>query len=371
MKKILFIFGTRPEAIKLAPLIKEFKKNPKKFKVYVAVTSQHKEMLEQVLVFFKIKYDFNLNIMKSNQTLFNITTDGLLGLEKIIDKIKPKIIIVQGDTTTAFIGALAGYYYKIKVAHIEAGLRTADKYSPFPEEINRRLISQLSDYHFTPTINATDNLHKEGFKKSVYNVGNTVIDALQLGLKIIKDSNINYENYFEKINFNKKIILVTGHRRENFGEPIKNICDAIIEIAKLFPEIEIIYPVHPNPNVKNIVEKKLNKIKNIHLLPPLEYPKLIWLMEKSYFIITDSGGIQEEAPFLNKPILITREKTERPEGVKAGTAILVGHNHSKIVKNSIKLLKDNNLYLKMSKSICPYGDGTSCKKITEILKKQK
>ncbi len=371
MKKVLFIFGTRPEAIKLAPLIKEFKKDKKSFKVSIAVTAQHRKMLDDVLDFFQIKADYDLNLMKPGQSLFDITADGLRGLEKIITKSQPDLIVVQGDTTTAFVGALAGYYQKIKVVHIEAGLRTDDKFSPFPEEINRRLVSQLADFHFTPTINASGNLKKEGFKKSIFTVGNTVIDALKIGLEIIKKNKIDFSGDFKKIDFNKKIILVTGHRRENFGAPLKNICSALRDIAKLFPEIEIIYPVHLNPNVKKVVYKELRSVKNIYLLEPLDYSKLIWLMKKSYFVITDSGGIQEEAPFLGKPLLVTREKTERPEGIKSGTALLVGHDKQKIVKASIKLFSDKTSYLKMSKAFNPYGDGKSSERIAKILKKIK
>jgi UDP-N-acetylglucosamine 2-epimerase (non-hydrolysing) len=368
MKKILFILGTRPEAIKLAPLIKELKKNPKNYEVIVGITAQHREMLDQVLNFFEIKPDYDLNLMKSGQTLFDITTIGLHGLEKIINDSQPDLIIVQGDTTTAFIGALAAYYNKIKVAHIEAGLRSGNNYSPFPEEINRQLVSKLSDFHFASTPTAKNNLSHEGIKTNVWMVGNTVIDALHLGLKIIKKNETNFAADFPTLNFSKRIILITGHRRENFGKPLKNICEAIKSIAKNFPKIDLVYLVHPNPNVLNTVNELLKNIKNIHLLPSLDYPHIIWLMEKSYLIITDSGGIQEEAPTLGKPILVTRNVTERMEGVNAGTAKLVGDNIQKIT-NSVKILLNNKTtYTKMSQAINPYGNGKTSQKIVKILK---
>jgi len=368
MKKILVIIGTRPEAIKLAPLVIELKKDKKHFKVSVVITAQHREMLDQVLTFFKIKPNFDLNLMKPGQSLFDTTADGLRGIERSLKSFKPDLIIVQGDTTTAFIGALAGHYLKIKVAHIEAGLRTNEKFSPFPEEINRRLISQLADYHFTPTVKALNNLKKEGFKDHVYLVGNTVIDALKLGLNIIKKDSLNFSNKFTNIDFNKKIILITGHRRENFGDPLKSICSAYKELALQFPHIELVYPVHLNPSVKIIVHQELKSIKNIHLIEPLKYQQLIWLMNKCYFIITDSGGIQEEAPYLGKPVLITRKTTERPEGINAGTALLVGHDRKKIIKYAKKLLTKQSVYIKMSKAQNPYGNGLSSQKIAKILR---
>jgi len=298
-KKILFIFGTRPEAIKMAPVIKEFKKE-KSIDVKVCITAQHREMLDQVLNFFGIKPDYDLNLMKPNQSLFDITANSLKSLEKVLDKEKPDLIFVQGDTTTAFVGALAGFYKKMKVAHIEAGLRSHNKYSPFPEEINRVLVGHVADYHFAPTERAKENLYRENIKKNVYVVGNTVIDALFLGLNIIKkEGEEKFYKYFDFIDFSKKIILVTGHRRENFGKPFENICYALKEIAKR-EDVEIVYPVHLNPNVKKPVNEILNGVRNIHLIEPLEYPYLIWLMSKSYLVLTDSGGIQEEAPSLGK-----------------------------------------------------------------------
>jgi len=360
--KVLFLFGTRPEAIKRAPLIKEFK-SEENFKIKVCVTAQHRQMLDQVLNFFNIKPDYDLNLMKPNQSLFDITSNTLKGLEDVLEKEKPDLIFVQGDTTTAFVGALAGFYKKIKVAHIEAGLRSHNKYSPFPEEINRVLVGHLADYHFAPTKRAKENLFKENIKENVFVVGNTVIDALFLGLDIIKkEGEEKYYKYFDFIDFSKKIILVTGHRRESFGKPFENICYALKEIANSFSNVEIVYPVHLNPNVRKPVNKILKNQERIHLIEPLEYPYLIWLMSRSYLVLTDSGGIQEEAPSLGKPVLVMREVTERIEGIEAGTAKLVGTNKEKIEKEVKKLLENKGDYDKMSKAVNPYGEGDSSKK---------
>jgi len=366
--KLLFIFGTRPEAIKMAPLIKAFQKEIS-FEIKICVTAQHRQMLDQVLDFFDIKPDYDLNMMKSNQSLFDITANVLKGLEKILEGYKPDLIFVQGDTTTAFVGALAGFYKKIKVAHIEAGLRSHNKYSPFPEEINRVLIGHLADYHFSPTERAKENLIKEGIKENIFVVGNTVIDALFLGLNIIKHKGEEeYLDYFNFINFSKKIILVTGHRRESFGEPFENICNALKEIAENYKDVEIVYPVHLNPNVRKPVNRILNGIDNIYLIEPLSYPYLIWLINKSYLILTDSGGIQEEAPSLGKPVLVMREVTERVEGIEAGTAKLVGTSKDKIISEVVNLLTNKEEYDKMAKAINPYGDGKASVGIIDILK---
>ena len=368
MKKILFIFGTRPEAIKMAPLIKEFQKYPNNFKTIVCVTAQHRQMLDQVLTFFNIKPDYDFNIMKKNQTLFDITTNILTKINKILDEINPDIIFVQGDTTTTFVGALSGYYKKIKVAHLEAGLRTKNKYSPFPEEINRTLTGHLTDYHFAPTDNAKKNLINENIKNNVFVVGNTVIDALLLGLNLIeKEKEDKYNNHFKFIDFSKKIILVTGHRRESFGIPFENICYSLKKLAEIHKDIEIVYPVHLNPNVQKPVMDILKYKKNIHLIEPLNYPYLIWLMNKCYLVLTDSGGIQEEAPSLGKPVLVMRDVTERIEGIDSGTAKLVGTNKEKIIKETTTLLENKKEYQKMAKCINPYGDGNTSKKIIEIL----
>lgn len=367
MKKILFIFGTRPEAIKLAPLILEFKKQ-KNFITKVCITSQHREMLEQVINFFQLPVDYDLSIMEHNQSLFKISSKIVQSIEPVFEEFQPDLIFVQGDASSAFLSALAGFYKKIKIVHIEAGLRSHNKYSPFPEEINRVLISHIADYHFAPTKKAKENLLKEGIKKNVWVVGNTVIDALFLALKIVKNSEVQYKNFFKFLDFNKKIVLVTGHRRESFGEPFRQICLALKELAEKFKdEIEIVYPVHLNPNVRKPVFEILYGQKNIHLIEPLSYPYLVWLLEKSYFVLTDSGGIQEEAPSLGKPVLVMREVTERIEGIKAETAKLVGVKKESIVKNSVKLLTDKNLYQKMAKKKNPYGDGESSQRIVKII----
>ena len=370
MKNILFVFGTRPEAIKLAPLIKEFTKPKYRFKVKVCVTSQHREMLNQTLNFFKITPDYNLDLMRPNQTLFEITADSLIGLGSVFDDARPDLVFVQGDTTTVLTGALAAFYKKVRVAHVEAGLRSSQKYSPFPEEINRTLVSRLADYHFAPTKNARENLAREGIKKNVYVVGNTVIDALFFGLNVIKaGGEKDYCRFFRDLDFSKKIILVTGHRRENFGRPFENICASLKDIVAACADTEIVYPVHLNPNVRGTVQKLLSGISRIHLLDPLDYPHLIWLMSKSYFVLTDSGGIQEEAPALGKPVLVIREVTERTEGICAGTAILVGTSRRKIVAESLRLLREKKAYRKMSRAINPYGDGKTSRRIADITRK--
>jgi UDP-N-acetylglucosamine 2-epimerase (non-hydrolysing) len=367
--KFLFVFGTRPEAIKLTPLIKKLL-NKDEFDVKVCVTGQHRKMLDQVLEFFEIKVDFDLNLMKPDQTLADITGDALKGVYSVIENnFRPDYVIVQGDTTTAMVGALAGFYAKIKVIHIEAGLRSGDKYSPFPEEMNRILIGRLCDMHFTPTATSYQNLVDEGVDSSrIWDVGNTVIDALLMGLENIRKCKTSeFDNYYSFIGKQSRIVLVTGHRRENFGEPFENICHALISIADANPDVEIVYPVHLNPNVQTPVNRLLKGHKRIHLIEPLEYPKLIWLLERSYIVITDSGGIQEEAPALGKPVLVMRDVTERMEGVIAGTAKLVGTDKDRIIREANILLKSEIAYSEMAKAVNPYGDGTTGDKIVKIL----
>ena len=365
--KILFIFGTRPEAIKLAPLINEFEKCTA-FDVKTCVTAQHRQLLEQVTRFFSIKTDYDLDLMSPNQSLFDITAEGLRRLEQVIKDCKPDVVFVQGDTTTTFIGAIAGFYEKAKIVHIEAGLRSYDKYSPFPEEINRILVGHLADYHFTPTKRAKQNLLREGIKEdSIYVVGNTAIDALLLTMEMIKDKEDELHGYFDSIDFGKRIILVTGHRRESFGEPFRDICYALNEIASN-NDVEIVYPVHLNPNVRTPVFDILSGVKNIHLLEPLDYPYMIWLMSKSYMVLTDSGGVQEEAPSLGKPVLVMRDVTERMEGITAGTAKLVGVNKDVIVTETMNLLHNPGEYGRMAKAVNPYGDGKTSERIVEIIK---
>jgi len=365
---ILFVFGTRPEAIKMAPLIKACQTRQDLFRVSVCVTAQHRHMLDQVLSFFAIKPDFDLNIMKKDQSLFDITAEGLVGLEKVLNSSASDLIFVQGDTTTAFVGALAGYYKKIKVGHIEAGLRSNNKYSPYPEEINRTLVGHIADYHFAPTQQAVQNLEREGILENVWKVGNTVIDALFLGLKMIRETGEEeYEQHFKFIDFTKRVILITGHRRESFGVPFENMCQALREIASSFPDTELVYPVHLNPNVREPVYRILKTCNNIHLIEPLDYPHLIWLMNKSFLVITDSGGIQEEAPSLGKPVLVMREVTERIEGVEAGTAKLVGTRKDDILREAHLLLSNKEAYRLMATAVNPYGDGTTSEKIANIL----
>ncbi len=365
------IFGTRPEAIKMAPLYRELSKKLYNFELRVCVTAQHRQLLDQVIEFFEIKIDYDLNLMQPGQSLSQITSGALSKLEKVLEEFLPDLVLVQGDTNTAFVGALAAYYKKIKIGHVEAGLRSWDLYSPFPEEGNRIMAGHISTFHFAPTEEARRNLSKEGIKKNVFVVKNTVIDALYMGLNIINEKgNKEYRDYFDFLDFSKRTILVTGHRRESFGRPFEQICLALRDIAKKEHEVEIVYPLHSNPNVTEPVNRLLSGYENIHIIEPLDYPKLLWLMNRSCFVITDSGGIQEEAPSLGKPVLVTREVTERMEGIKAGTAKLVGTDRKKIVRNALLLLNNKKVYNRMSKAVNPYGDGKASVRIASILKKK-
>ncbi len=369
MKKILFVFGTRPEAIKMAPLIKEFKKYPQLFNVKICVTGQHREMLDQVLDFFKIIPDYDLNLMKPNQTLYTVTAEVLLGLETIIKEFQPDNMWVQGDTTTVMAGSLAAFYAGVTVSHLEAGLRSGNKLSPFPEEINRKITGHVADYHFAPTERSVRSLNAEGIIKNIWHVGNTVIDALFLGLDIIKkDGEEKFIHYFKGIDFSKRIILITGHRRESFGQPFIDMCEAMKTIASDYPDAELVYPVHLNPNVRKTVNPILSNLKNVQLIEPLDYPYLIWLMSKSYLVLTDSGGIQEEAPSLGKPVLVMRDVTERQEGIESGTAKLVGTNKDIIINEASKLLDNKDYYSSMANAVNPYGNGTTSKQIVDIYK---
>ncbi|MDR0307491.1 MAG: UDP-N-acetylglucosamine 2-epimerase (non-hydrolyzing) [Chitinispirillales bacterium] len=369
INKILFIYGTRPEAIKMAPLIKEFQKTPDCFDVKICLTGQHRQMLDQTNAFFDIVSDYDLNLMSPNQTLFDITALCLSGLKDVFEQTKPDIVFVQGDTTSVMVGALASFYKQIPVAHLEAGLRSGCKYSPFPEEINRIITGHIADYHFAPTSKAVENLKSEGITKNVYMVGNTVIDALHLGLDIIKNENTDkYKKYFSFLDFSNRIILVTGHRRENFGDSFENICSAIAYIANVYKDVQFVYPMHFNPNVREPVNRILKDITNVHLIEPLDYPYLIWLMEKCYFVLTDSGGIQEEAPALGKPVLVMRDVTERQEGIEAGTAKLVGTKYENLVLTMEELLNNEKTFSDMANAVNPYGDGTTSQKIVEVIK---
>jgi len=370
-KKIMIVFGTRPEAIKLAPLIKEFQKNSQEFETVVVVTAQHRQMVDQVMAFFDITADHDLDLMQPGQTLFELTSRSLMAIEPVLTLEKPDLVFIQGDTTTVFTTALACFYQQIPVAHVEAGLRSDDIYLPFPEEGNRVLAGHLSSYHFAPTNQAVANLASENIVNNVWQVGNTVIDSLQLGLQLIAGQNDeDYEQQFSEIDFNKKIILVTGHRRESFGAPFQELCQAIKEIVLGNPDVEVVYPVHLNPNVQQPVKDILSAVDRVHLIKPLPYPQLIWLMSRSYLVLTDSGGIQEEAPTLGKPVLVMRDVTERIEGIAAGTAKLVGTDRQKIVSETIKLLTDVDHYQQMAKAVNPYGDGHSSQKIVKIVKDQ-
>lgn len=369
MKKVLFIFGTRPEAIKFSPLIKEMQKEPENFSVRICVTGQHKEMLYQVLDFFDITPDYDLEIMEPSQTLYTITSKIIKSIEPVLTEEKPDLVFVQGDTTTVLMGALGAFYSQIPVAHLEAGLRTGNLYSPFPEELNRVLVSKMTDYHFTPTTQSADNLKQEGVEsRKIYKVGNTVIDALLLAVELVEGNEGEYIKYFPQIDFSKKVILVTCHRRESIGDGFASICRSLKEIAES-NDVEIVFPIHYSPAIRQSAERAgLYDVGNIHIIDPLDYSKLVYLMKKSYLVLTDSGGIQEEAPSLGKPVLVMRETTERPEGVEAGVAKLVGVDKEKIVSETEKLLHSPDKYYKMANAVNPYGDGSTSKKIIEILR---
>ena len=374
IKKVLIVFGTRPEAIKMAPLVNEFLKDKVNFDTRVCVTAQHREMLDQVLDLFKITPDYDLDIMKPGQDLYDVTSNILLKIKPVLEKFAPDLVLVHGDTATTFTTSLAAYYQKIKIGHIEAGLRTGDLYSPWPEEGNRRLTGILTDYHFAPTESSKQNLLNESVNNELILVtGNTVIDALQLVLNRIntdkslrlKIQNTIIQSGFEKLN--SKFILVTGHRRENFGQGFLNICEALKVLAEHNPDINILYPVHLNPNVRKPVNNLLSNIDNIKLMEPFQYEEFIYLMSKSYLILTDSGGIQEEAPSLGKPVLVMRNTTERPEAISAGTAKLVGSDKESIVKEVQYLLNNASIYQDMSTAHNPYGDGKACEKIVKFI----
>lgn len=361
--KVLTIFGTRPEAIKMAPLIKEIEKNSDKLESIVCVTAQHRQMLDQVLELFQIKPDYDLDIMKNNQNLWSLTSDVLLKTKEVIEQVKPDIVLVHGDTTTSMAAALSAFYAKIPVGHVEAGLRTFDKYYPFPEEINRVFTDALCTYYFAPTDKSCENLKASNANpENIYKTGNTVIDALLYTVETHKEELAGLN-----LNPDLKTILLTSHRRENFGEPIREICMAILELVENNKNIEVVYPVHPNPNVRKPVYELLDSKERIHLIEPLEYAEFCSLMKKSHIILTDSGGVQEEAPSLGKPVLVLRDTTERPEAVDFGTVKLVGANKEKIVSTVEQLLSDETEYKKMSEAVNPYGDGLASKRIVEVL----
>lgn len=367
--KNLIIFGTRPEAIKMAPLVQEFRQHSDSFDTKVCVTAQHREMLDQVLDFFNIVPDFDLNVMKPGQSLYSLTADIIKALQPVFEEFKPDYAYVHGDTTTSTIAALAAFYAGVKVCHIEAGLRTNNRTSPFPEEMNRQLTGRLADFHFAPTYTSKENLLKENIvDQSIEVTGNTVIDALLESVdRVEKLENYEIDQLKRIIDPTKDLILVTGHRRENHGQGFVNICQALKQVAAA-QNVQIIYPVHLNPKVKGPVHEILGEVSNINLIPPLAYPAFVWLMNKAKLILTDSGGVQEEAPSLGKPVLVLRDTTERPEAVSAGTVILVGTNTDKIVREATSLLGDSVRYEEMSKLHNPYGDGKACRRIVDYIR---
>ncbi len=383
MKKIMLVFGTRPEAIKMAPLVKEFQKYPESFQTLVCVTGQHREMLDQVLRIFDIVPDFDLDIMKHGQDLYDVTSRVLLGMRDVLTAARPDVVLVHGDTTTSTAAALAAFYQQIPVGHVEAGLRTHNVFSPWPEEMNRQITTRIASYHFAPTPLSRKNLLQEGIADERITVtGNTVIDALRWVVdKIRKDSSLNLElaGQLKAIGYDvkrlaspRRLVLITGHRRENFGEGFLNICQAIKDLTVRYPEVDFVFPMHPNPNVRQPIREvfgeKLSDKGNMFFIEPLEYLSFVYLMEKANIVLTDSGGIQEEAPGLGKPVLVMRDTTERPEALEAGTVKLVGTSRDTIVNELSRLLDDPASYEKMSKALNPYGDGKACGRIVERLR---
>lgn len=366
--RVLFIFGTRPEAIKLAPLIRAFRQAPAHFRTTVCVTAQHRQMLDQVLGFFKITPDVDLGLMRPHQALPELSSRTLQQLARVTQTVRPQLIVVQGDTTSTFMGALAGYYCKVKVAHVEAGLRTGDRYSPFPEEMNRILTDHLADLHFVPTPSCREALSQEGIRRNVWVVGNTVIDALRYALGHIRTHPHAYGRAFSFLGRRQKMILVTGHRRESFGAPFEQLCVALKVVAGAHPELALVYPVHLNPQVRGPVHRILSGIKNVHLIEPQAYPFFVWLMRRACLIMTDSGGVQEEAPYLGRPVLVMRRHTERREAVAAGCAQLVGTDTLRIVRAVNRLLASRQEYRRMCRPRRLYGDGRASERIVRIVK---
>ena len=382
MKKVMLVFGTRPEAIKMAPLVKEFQKHPDEFQTIVCVTGQHREMLDQVLHIFEITPDYDLNIMKQGQDLYDVTARVLLGMRDVLKEARPDVVLVHGDTTTSTAAALAAFYQQIPVGHVEAGLRTHNIYSPWPEEMNRQLTGRLATYHFAPTPLSRQNLLSEGVQESHITVtGNTVIDALYMVVDKIKRDKVldtELENLLKqsgydvnRLNDGKKLVLITGHRRENFGDGFISMCRAIKTLTEKYPEVDFVYPMHLNPNVRKPIHEvfgeDLSGLGNMFFIEPLEYLSFVYLMEKSTIVLTDSGGIQEEAPGLGKPVLVMRDTTERPEALEAGTVKLVGTDYDKIVGEVSALIDDQVYYDRMSKAVNPYGDGKACERIVSNL----
>ena len=380
MKTILLVFGTRPEAIKMAPLVKEFQKKSEEFSTIVCVTGQHREMLDQVLRIFDIVPDYDLNIMKQGQDLYDVTSRVLVGMRDVLKETKPDVVLVHGDTTTSTAAALAAFYQQISVGHVEAGLRTHNIYSPWPEEMNRQLTGRIASYHFAPTPLSKDNLMKENIHGEIHVTGNTVIDALQMVVKRLNEdeslTNNQIEILFEagydvkRLEKGKRLVLITGHRRENFGDGFINMVTAIKDLSMQYPDVDFVYPMHLNPNVRKPIHQvfgeDLSHLGNMFFIEPLQYLEFVFLMEKSYIVLTDSGGIQEEAPGLGKPVLVMRDTTERPEALEAGTVKLVGTDYNAIVNNVSELLNNSSSYECMSKAVNPYGDGKACERIVSI-----
>lgn len=381
MKKVMLVFGTRPEAIKMAPLVKEFLKHRDKFETTVCVTGQHRQMLDQVLSIFGIKPDYDLDIMKPGQDLYDVTARVLTGMRDVLREVNPSAVLVHGDTTTSMAAALAAYYQQIPVGHVEAGLRTYDIYSPWPEEMNRQITGRIARWHFSPTGRSQGNLIKEGvLPDHIYVTGNTVIDALYWVVGKIKETpelesdlrkELSESGYdVSRLDQGRRLVLITGHRRENFGQGFLNICHSIRDLSKKYPEVDFVYPMHLNPNVRKPIHEvfgeDLSGLGNIFFIEPLEYLGFVYLMEKSYMILTDSGGVQEEAPGLGKPVLVMRDTTERPEAVDAGTVSLVGTSYERIMDGVSRLLDDTTEYARMSTAVNPYGDGLACSRIVDV-----
>lgn len=367
--KLFFAFGTRPEAIKMAPLIHEALKQ--KLEVVVALSGQHKEMVAPFIDFFELKVNHDLEIMKPNQTLTDITVNALAGYSRLIAEEKPDVVLVQGDTTTSFVAGLAAFYNGCKVAHVEAGLRTFNKASPFPEEVNRSLIGRIADFHFPPTLASAENLKRENITENLWVTGNTSIDALEYTLKKISESSelqAKIQNSLPRLDPKKRTILVTTHRRENLGDGHREIFRAIKEMIERYPDVEIVFPVHLNPKVQDLVKEELGETSRVHLTAPLDYLSFVWMMNRSFLILTDSGGVQEEAPHLGKPVIVLRETTERPEAIDAGCSFLVGTSKEKILKKAYELLDDSEYYKKVSKIANPFGDGHASEQIIQALR---
>lgn len=382
MKKIMLVFGTRPEAIKMCPLVKEFQKNNDEFETIVCVTGQHREMLDQVLNIFEVKPDFDLNIMKQGQDLYDVTARVLTGMRDVFKDCKPDVVLVHGDTTTSTAAALAAFYQQIPVGHVEAGLRTHNIYSPWPEEMNRQITGRIASYNFSPTPLSESNLKEEKAQGEIYVTGNTVIDALHMVVDKLKNDETlakEQEGILKKVGYDvnrladgRKLVLITGHRRENFGEGFIHMVTAIKDLKNKYPEVDFVYPMHLNPNVRKpiyeVFGEDLSNLDNMFFIEPLQYLEFVYLMEKATIVLTDSGGIQEEAPGLGKPVLVMRDTTERPEALASGTVHLVGTDYQKIMDEVSTLLEDDNAYEKMSKAVNPYGDGKACERIVSILK---